>query len=271
LPLPDPARTIDAAPVEDRSATGGVGESAGRSSPSPKAPRLWLLALAAGVIVGLISWGVEEVGLLVFAPTYQLEKVHRASTPVAGAEMDRQRLVATVRTAATSSAVLGGLLGLGLGLIGGRGRGSWQKALRAGVVGLLLGAGGGAILTWKLVPMYYVKMADADELTLPLLVHLGMWGSAGIAGGLALGIGIGSWNRGVTAMIGGLVGAALGIAACEVAGAIVFPMAETNLPISLSLGSRLMIHLGIAVSAALGAGAAAEFVGETRGHRAQPS
>ena len=62
-------------------------------------------------------------------------------------------------------------------------------------------AGGGTILTWKLVPMYYVKMADADELTLPLLVHLGMWGSAGIAGGLALALGIGSWNRGVTAMI----------------------------------------------------------------------
>jgi hypothetical protein len=264
LDLPDPARAVDAPPGAEVSATGGAGASV-------KSPRLWLLALAAGVVVGLTSWGVEEVALLVFAPTYQLEKEHRASTQVAGAEMDRQRLVATVRTAATSSAALCGLLGLGLGLVGGRVRGSWTKGLRAGVVGLLLGVGGGTILTWKLVPMYYVKMADADELTLPLLVHLGMWGSAGIAGGLALALGIGSWNRGVIAMIGGLVGAALGIAACEIAGAIAFPMAETNLPISVSLGSRLMVHLGVAVSSALGAGAAAEFVGETRGHRAQPS
>ena len=61
---------------------GGAGASA-------KSPRLWLLALAAGVIVGLTSWGVEEVGLLVFAPTYQLEKEHRVTTPAAGAEMDR--------------------------------------------------------------------------------------------------------------------------------------------------------------------------------------
>jgi MFS family permease len=250
LALPDPVRAPDG---------------------PPKAPRLWLLALAIGVIAGLISWGVEEVALLVFAPTYELDKKHRASTQVAGAEMVRQRLVATVRTATTSSAALGGLLGLGLGLVGGRVRGSWQNGLRAGVVGLLLGAGGGAVLTWKLVPRYYDEMAKADELTLPLLVHLGMWGSAGIAGGLALGIGIGSWNRGVTATIGGLVGAALGIAICEFAGAIAFPMAETNLPISASLGSRLIVHLGVAVFAALGAGAAAEFIGETPGHRAQRS
>jgi hypothetical protein len=185
--------------------------------------------------------------------------------------MDRQRLVATVRTSATSSAALGGLLGLGLGLVGGRARGSWPKGLRAGLVGLLLGAGGGAFLTWKLVPMYYVKMADADELTLPLLVHLGMWEIAGVAGGLALALGLGSWNRGATATIGGIVGAALGIAVCEVAGAIVFPMAETNLPISVSLGARLMVQLGVAVSAALGAGFAAEFIGESRGRQAKRS
>jgi hypothetical protein len=243
-----------------------LGRIAETSDPSagpierPRGRRLWPLALAAGLLAGLVSWGVEELDLRHFGPSYELKKSERASAATAGKAMSDQRLAAMTRTAMTSHAVLGGLLGLGLGLAAGRASGSWRRGLLGGLVALAVGAVGGALFCRWLVPRYYEQLAAADDLTLPLLVHLGMWGMVGLAGGLGLGLGLGSTGRGALAVVGGVVGVAFGIALVEFLGAVAFPMAETNLPISIELGSRLLIHLGVALPAALGAAGAAEFI-----------
>lgn len=240
----------------------------GKSSPSqgssPTSQYLLLLCLTAGLIAGSISWGVEEVALRYFGPSYELKKEHERSAAASGAELARQRLEAMTRTAMTSSGLLGGLLGLGLGLAGGGVRGLWARGATAGFLGLILGGVACILPSWKLVPRYYVELAAADDLIFPLKIHLGMWVSAGVAGGLALAIGLGSWGQGIRAVLGGTLGAAFGIAFYEFLGAFAFPAAETNLPLSLALGSRMTAHLAVAVFSALGAGGAAQFLTVSR-------
>jgi hypothetical protein len=260
MPSPD---TPDAAgsPPDGTSAAPAAETSIGKESGSPVkggGSRAWTLMLVMGVLAGLISWAVEEVELRASDPVARFQRGKNVSFAKVGAELRQKLLEASTRTAMLSYGSLGGLLGLGLGLCGGRLRGSWPRGLAAGMVGLVVGGTAGAALSWELVPHYFKTVAAdreklEDDLTFPLMTHLGLWVSAGVAGGLALGLGIGSWSRGAKAIFGGVVGAALGTALYEFVGALAFPMAETNLPISKQLGARLLAHLAVAVLAAAGA------------------
>jgi hypothetical protein len=217
---------------------------------------------------GVISWGIEEVGLRAWDPIGRIPRGN-ASQPAFTAMMRQKIQEATTRTAMLSYGALGGLLGLGLGLCGGRLRGSWPRGVAAGALGLVVGGAAGAALSGELVPRYYAAIAAdrarfEDDLTFPLLIHLGMWASAGVAAGLAVGVGMGSWGRGALAVLGGLLGAALGTALYEFVSALAFPMAETNLPISKERGARLLAHLAVAVVAAAGAWGAAQSLKLTR-------
>ena len=255
---PDPAdapvvRTADLADVPARST----------APPERFAPvGLVRLALAAGLFAGVISWGVEEVQLRYFGVTYRLTREQRVSRSAGDQAIKQEKITVTTRTAMISYGALGGLLGLGLGLVGGRARRSLARGVSAGGLGLVLGGAAGSALSWKLVPYYLHALAAerealADDIALPFLIHLGLWVGVGVAGGLALGLGMGSWSRGALAVLGGAVGAALGTALYEFVGAVAFSGAETNLPIALGVGPRLLAHLGVAVLAALGAAGAA--------------
>ena len=61
----------------------------------------------------------------------------------------------------------------------------------------------------------------------------------------------------MSALFGGLLGAAVGAVAFEVVGALAFPLALTTRPIPVTWGSRLVAHLLVAVCAAAGAAVAA--------------
>jgi hypothetical protein len=264
VPPTDAPGDIDGLPSAGPSRVEPLPVPGEKSSASPGGAattrRFLLLCLAAGLSAGLLSWVVEEVALRYFGPSYVLTKEQERSAAASGAELARQRLVTMTRTAMTSYGLLGGLLGLGLGVVGGRVGGSRARGTTAGLLGLLLGGVACILPSWLLVPRYYVELAAADDLTFPLKVHLGMWVNAGIVGGLALAIGLGSWSRVVPAVLGGALGAAFGTAFYEFSGAFAFPTAETNLPLSITLGSRLTAHLAVAVFSALGAGVVVQFV-----------
>lgn len=272
MPSPDPSEAANGSAVAETSAIEGVETSTGGPSSLPANPgvvELWPLALAAGLLAGPISWGAEELELRVSDPIAHYQRGKGVSYVDATKEMRRLKRDATTRTAMTSYGLLGGLLGLGLGLTGGRARSSWARGLTAGAVGLVAGWAAGAALSWKLVPMFFDAAAVggegfADDLTFPMLVHLGLWVSAGVAGGLGLGIGTGSWRQGVLAVLGGAAGAALGTVLSEFGSALAFPMAEANLPISTQSGSRLLAHMSVAVVAALGAAGAAQYLSLSR-------
>lgn len=88
---------------------------------------------------------------------------------------------------------------------------------------------------------------------MPLLTVGAIATAVGAAAGLAFGIGLGGRERWGKALVGGLIGAALGTAAYELVGAMAFPTAKTELPISHERLTRAMLHISVAVLASAGA------------------
>ena len=78
---------------------------------------------------------------------------------------------------------------------------------------------------------------------------------AGMAGGLAMGVGLGPGTRGrlVAAAAGGLLGATLGAVAYELVGALAFSLDKTHLPISAAATTRALACVLAAGPASLGA------------------
>jgi hypothetical protein len=160
--------------------------------------------------------------------------------------------------------LLGGTLGWTLGMVGGCVRGSKRAAFSSAAKGAGAGAVGAALASFAFLPAYdafrlSVPDAASRDLILPLLVHVGVWGVVGAAGGLALGVGLGLRDRRaiLKVAVGGFVGAAVGAVAFEVLGALFAPDAETARYVSKTASTRLFARLAVCVLAALGAGVAA--------------
>ena len=216
---------------------------------SPRVARM-SLALAAGLLAGLGAWAVGEATLTVFEP--ELQRVD-AMGIISMEPTLKGTIQADTRNAALAFGVLGALLGLLLGLAGGLVRRLTRQGAMAGLVGVVVGGVVGSGMTLALLPIYF-GVRDADplsfDLTVPLMIHVGIWSAVGAAGGMAFGIGVGGRDRVLRAAIGGLVGAALGAVAFELIGAIFFPFAETPKPVSESMMTRLLARLLVAVLAA---------------------
>jgi hypothetical protein len=222
-------------------------------------PRVWALALAAGVVAGLAAWLGGEACVQLIKPP--LHKVNSRGIIVTVTDR-REVAVADAKNAGLAFALLGAALGAGMGVAGGFARRSVRAALSAGLLGMAVGAAGGAGMSLALLPRYNAyKERHPDEasrdLILPLLVHLGVWSTAGAAGGLAFGVGLGV--RGILPKViyGGLVGAAVGGSAYELIGALAVPAAKTAQFVSVTWQTRLFARLGVTVLAALGVALAA--------------
>jgi hypothetical protein len=86
-----------------------------------------------------------------------------------------------------------------------------------------------------------------------MLVHGGIWGTAGLAGGLAFGLGLGRGRSYIVrAAVGGLVGVLLAAFLFEATAAMAFPKAATTRPLSLTPGSRLMAKMLASLLSAAG-------------------
>jgi hypothetical protein len=151
----------------------------------------------------------------------------------------------------------GAVLGAALGLAGGLAR--RKIAAGAGLAGLVLGgaAGGGAAFGAFTA---YLRHRDpiSGDLLLPLLCHAAAWAALGAAGGLAFGLGLFA-ERGPAARsaLAGLIVAALGAAAFQIAGAFAFPGAKTDMPLASEPAARLAAEALCGLSVAAGAAFAA--------------
>jgi hypothetical protein len=147
-------------------------------------------------------------------------------------------------------AILGAILALGLGAAAALldGRRSISLVFLAGLTGLVLGACGGAAASYLLIPFYFNNLETAD-LTFSMLIHLGIWTVLGAASGVAFGIGSGSRDVFVRALIGGVTGAALATLLFDISGAF-FPLAHTERPMAEEVGTRLLgnMLLGLCVA-----------------------
>ena len=143
--------------------------------------RTWVLAVAAGLIAGVIAWGISE----------------KMFVPETGVNANGKKVPLSV--SATDNGIiafgtLGATLGLGLGLAGGLIRKSFLWAFLAAVTGCLIGGAAGVFSSKSLIPIYFSHQISNDILY-SLLMHGGIWVAVGAAAGLAFGIGQGGWNR----------------------------------------------------------------------------
>jgi hypothetical protein len=101
---------------------------------------------------------------------------------------------------------------------------------------------------------HFFKTHDpqSQDLLLPLWTLGSISSAVGAAGGLAFGLGLGGRDRWRKTTAGGLIGAALATVVYEFAGAVAFPAARTELPISHESATRAMYHVLVAVLAAAG-------------------
>jgi hypothetical protein len=244
-PLPDP-RTSEV-PATDR-------KGASNASSTPTAGWLVPLALGAGLLAGVASWFVGELVLHVFVPPYEAQHV-MGQTIMKASFKDRS--AAETKNATLAFAVLGGLLGATLGMAGGIARRSTKAGMGSSALGLVLGAVLGAGTSLALLPLYFRALDKAQEelsrdLTLPLLVHGGIWAACGLAGGVAFAIGLGAGRiRLVKAAVGGIIGAVLGAALYELIGAIAFPQDNTSSPQATIWIARLLARLLVATLSSL--------------------
>jgi hypothetical protein len=177
---------------------------------------------------------------------------------------------ADTQNAALAFGMVGAILGLGLGIAGGLASGPiriWRRAI-AGLVGLAVGSALGVGASMALVPVFYqARLANplSLDLTIPILVHAGIWAAVGAGGGLAFWLGLGGDTRRLArATIGGLVGGALAAVAYDIIGALAFSLADTPKPLSLTWGTRLLARLLVTTMAA---GGVAAFVTLEAGRR----
>jgi hypothetical protein len=215
--------------------------------------RIAIWALGAGLLAGVMAWLVGETTVEVFRPT-----MVTMDTPVGRmtAASSDELMQTDMKNAALAFAVQGACLGLILGLAGGLLRGRAQFAALAGLAGAVLGAALALGASAALQPVYYrnVQLDQVEQgLTVPMLVHGGIWGAAGLAGGLAFGLGLGRGPASIArAATGGLVGVLVAAFVFEGTAAMLFPKAATTRPLSLTPGSRLLAKMMVSILCAAG-------------------
>jgi hypothetical protein len=228
----------------------------GSKSKDATAERLWIWALAAGLVAGAAAWGVGEATVSAFRP--KMERMMTPVGPMMGTKTEEQ-VAADTKNAALAFVVQAVCLGIALGVAGGLARRGVARGAAAGLAGAALGGALALAAAALLQPTYYrnIQLDQIEQnLTVPLLVHGAIWGVTGLAGGLAFGLGLkGGWRLIARSAAGGVGGAVLAAFAFEVAGAMLFPEAKTTRPLSLSRESRLMARMLVCLLSAVGAGA----------------
>ncbi len=217
--------------------------------------RALVLAVSAGAFAGLVAWGIGELTLNAFTPRPEhagfWTNQFLVPTPAS-------KRVAEAQNATLAFGVLGGLLGFGLGLAGGITARIPRRALTVGLIGLGLGAVLGVVPSLVGLPYYnelYFQNVPVKDLSVSIPLHLGVWVPLGAGAGLAFGLGRGGGRAWPGATVGGVLGAVLGVVLFDLLGAVLFPMAETEKPLSVTSTSRLLARLMVALLAALGAAA----------------
>jgi hypothetical protein len=235
-------------------------EDATRGPDRPTWPpgHTWSIILAASTLAGLFAFGLGEISPRLFPPSTYFAPEIRARPLLLAEEIKKRRLLFADRAAAAGCGGLGLLLGLALGAGGGLARRSSRAAIAAGFTGMVLGGAAGAATPYLVLPFYNAaRIATTDDdhnidLGLSMRTRGAIWLAIGAAAGVALGVGLGGAAV-VRAAIGGILGACLATVTHEIGGALVFPLAETFRPLSVTPTARLTDHLLIALCVATGA------------------
>jgi hypothetical protein len=151
--VPSTEKTVEKGPMITHGRS-PRGENAGLIRPR-------LLASLAGLIVGLVAFGLGEIFYDWYPPAGVPQMLGGASVTTPTVETV---IVADTRNSALSFALLGGCMGLVFGLAGALARGSGRATLAAVLIGLL----GGAVLG-ALLPLILVGPSDCNTCGTPTI------------------------------------------------------------------------------------------------------
>lgn len=249
----------------DSSKPGAEDDLSPRLGDGGPAPRLWAWALGAALLAGILASAVGESvhGRFEaeFVPPPGFDKLGPYEQSDLRSRGLRAAMVqAGIQNAILAYGVLGGVLGLTLGVAGGRSRGFWRTGVvpgvLGGVLGTALGASGAVAAGW----MFFRLALDDTGITPPLSAHLALLGMIGAGGGLALGLGHGGKGAAIRGLLGGLFGGLAGAFVYEFTAANLDPLMRNEAPVPPDRIARVLLHVvGSAALAIL----AAVFLGAT--------
>jgi hypothetical protein len=93
----------------------------------------------------------------------------------------------------------------------------------------------------------------SDGVLVPMLLHGGLWGAIGAAGGLAYGWGLRGPRGLARPLLGGVLGALLGAMAFEVIGVLALTTSGTTQPLPTTPIARMLAMVTLTMSTAAGA------------------
>lgn len=227
----------------------------------------WMtIALLAGLVAGIASFAAGEFSYVYHKAPLSTFSIGMIRTTAAKTE-DVNATVA--KNAILTFAILGIALGATLGAAGGLIRRTPLRAVFAAVAGAVLGGLAGWLASVLFLPLFFRRLVpDPNDLTLPALIHGGIWSAIGAMSGLAFGFGTGSGRRMLNAASGAFLGAVIATILYEVIGVAAFPASQSTDPMANSwvvrLLARLLVSLFVAAGAAMGAWTSARTRAKTK-------
>jgi hypothetical protein len=219
-----------------------------------------LIAVAGGVVAGLVAWMAGEQAANVFHP--RLYK-----TEVMGLVYDlptqQSQRVADIKNALLTVAILGGATGMAMGLAGGLAGGSPRRGVMVGLAALVAGTLAGVLSGFFVFRHFFRDVVpDVNDLLTPILLHGAIWMVIGAVGGLAFALGIGGRPQRLHAAVAAGIGAFLASVLYHVLGAILSPGSNASDPVAKSADLRFLAMTLFTVLVA--AGAAIGALGQVR-------
>ncbi len=247
------------------SAAGGATEGYTSALTRHRIP-FWVLTLLVGLAVGSLSGVGSEYTYNAFAldPHYPANYGSTTGYDRAAMRADVERIakqVLEMKKAAAAYGLLGLLLGVALGALGGFASGSIRWGLAGALVGAISGTAAGAGFAAALVPVYFRLMDPGSGLILLFMIYAAIFAGDGVAGGLALGWGLGDRMMIVRCLIGGVFGSFVGTFAFEAINSLAFPLSGSFDPVPAEWLPRLIVHICVATGIAACAGLAVDRAG----------
>jgi hypothetical protein len=164
-----------------------------------------MIALAAGIVAGLLSWLISEATLEVFKAK-EYEFVYLGMKTVGPSSESRN--AALFKNAVLAYAVLGGVTGLALGLAGGIAGRSTLRGAVAGAITLVLGSLAGGLAALGLLPLFFRQLVpNPNDLFRPIMIYGGIAVAISAVSGAAFAIAARRGRRVPAAMLAACLGA----------------------------------------------------------------
>ncbi len=235
-----------------------------QSTPTPiSSGSVWRILILAGLVAGLGTFALTEGTRDLISQNEDLINALEGKDEAQARESHRQDIWIEYTRSMIFNGTLGALVGLLLGLAGGRVQAPARWSFAIAALGLLIGAALGVGMSLLIVPWHQAAidsayLQDHDDMISPLFATIAIWGVLGILGGLAFGWSFGGSRRQIfRAVEGGVIGAIIAAFVYQFVGALLLTSTQTDYPLASEWPGRLLAALCLPIFLAFGIAMAA--------------